>query len=131
MRRELTRLESQHALEDERVRIARDIHDDLGARVTQISLVSGLAQADPGLSEKARADFNAISGMARELVSALYETVWAVNPQNDNLDALGNYVCQMVDRLCDNAQLPRRLRVPSCPPTSKYPANSATTLSWP
>jgi signal transduction histidine kinase len=115
MRRELARLESQHALEHERVRIARDIHDDLGARVTQISLVSGLAQGDPGLSEKARADFNAISGMARELVSALYETVWAVNPQNDNLDALGNYVCQTVDRLCDNAQLPRRLRVAELP----------------
>jgi len=115
MRRELARLESQRALEHERVRIARDIHDDLGARVTQISLVSGLAQGDHNLSEKARADFNAISGMARELVSALYETVWAVNPENDNLDALGNYVCQMVDNLCDKAQLPRRLRVAELP----------------
>jgi signal transduction histidine kinase len=115
MRGELARLESQRALEHERVRIARDIHDDLGARVTQISLVSGLAQSDQALSEKARTDFNAISGMARELVSALYETVWAVNPENDNLDALGNYVCQMVDNLCDKAQLPRRLRVAELP----------------
>lgn len=115
MRRELARLESQRALEHERVRIARDIHDDLGARVTQISLVSGLAQGDQTLSEKARSDFNAISGMARELVSALYETVWAVNPENDNLDALGNYVCQMVDNLCDKAQLTRRLRVAELP----------------
>jgi signal transduction histidine kinase len=67
------------------------------------------------LSEKARAEFNAISGMARELVSALYETVWAVNPENDNLDALGNYVCQMVDNLCDKAQLRRRLRMADLP----------------
>ena len=115
LRRELAHLESQRALEHERVRIARDIHDDLGARVTQISLVSGLAQGDPALSEKARGDFNAISGMARELVSALYETVWAVNPENDNLDALGNYICQMVDNLCDKAQLPHRLRVANLP----------------
>jgi signal transduction histidine kinase len=115
MRRELARLESQRALEHERVRIARDIHDDLGARVTQICLVSGLAQGDATLSEKARSEFNSISGMARELVSALYETVWAVNPENDNLDALGNYVCQMVDNLCDRAQLPRRLRVAELP----------------
>ena len=86
-----------------------------GARVTQISLVSGLAQSDHMLSEKARAEFNAISGMARELVSALYETVWAVNPENDNLDALGNYVCQMVDNLCDKAQLRRRLRMADLP----------------
>jgi signal transduction histidine kinase len=115
MRRELARLESQRALEHERLRIARDIHDDLGARVTQISLLSGLAQSDQTLSEKARGDFNAISGMARDLVSALYETVWAVNPENDNLDALGNYICQMVDNLCEKAQLPRRLRVAELP----------------
>ncbi|MGH7971549.1 MAG: histidine kinase, partial [Limisphaerales bacterium] len=76
-RKELARLESQHALEHERLRIARDIHDDLGARVTQIALVSGVAQADRALSDKARADFNSISSMAHELVSALYENVWA------------------------------------------------------
>jgi len=115
MRRELALVQSQRAQEHERVRIARDIHDDLGARVTQISLLSGLAQSDQALSEKARADFNAISGMARDLVSALYETVWAVNPENDNLDALGNYICQMVANLCEKAQLPRRLRVAELP----------------
>ena len=115
MRRKLAVLESQRALEHERLRIAQDIHDDLGARVTQISLVSGLAQSDHTLSARARGEFNSISGMARELVSALYETVWAVNPENDNLDALGNYVCQMVDNLCDKAQLRRRLRVAELP----------------
>jgi signal transduction histidine kinase len=115
MRLELGRLENQRALEHERLRIARDIHDDLGARVTQMSLVSGLAQSDPALSEKARGDFNKLSTMAREMVSALYETVWTVNPENDNLDALGNYVCQMVDALCDKAQLRRRLRVAELP----------------
>jgi signal transduction histidine kinase len=115
MRRKLAVLESQRALEHERLRIAQDIHDDLGARVTQISLVSGMAQSDPSLSERARTEFNTISSMSRELVSAIYETVWAVNPENDNLDALGNYVCQMVDTLCDKAQLRRRLRVAELP----------------
>jgi signal transduction histidine kinase len=115
MRRELARVETQRSLEYERLRIARDIHDDLGARVTQISLLSGLAQSDSSLSDKARGDFNSISGMARDLVSALYETVWAVNPENDNLDALGNYICQMVANLCEQAQLPRRLRLAELP----------------
>jgi len=42
--------------------------------------------------------------MSRELVAALYETVAAVNPENDNLDALGNYLCQMTNHLCKHAQ---------------------------
>jgi signal transduction histidine kinase len=115
MRQELARIEKQRTLEQERLRIAHDIHDDLGARLTQISLASAMAQDSPGLSSAARSEFDRISQMARDTVSALYETVWAVNPENDNLDALGNYLCQMVHQLCEQAKLPCRLRVPELP----------------
>jgi signal transduction histidine kinase len=115
MRREMVRLQHQRALEQERLRIAQDIHDDLGARVTQISLLSAVAQGDASLPEKARAEFDRISRMTRELVAALYETVWAVNPENDNLDALGNYLCQMVNQLCVQARLRCRLNVADLP----------------
>jgi signal transduction histidine kinase len=122
MRREMVRLKGLQTLERERLRIAHDIHDDLGARVTQISLVSAMSQENAAFPEKARADFDRISKMSRELVSALYETVWAVNPENDNLDALGNYLCQMVNQLCeqsrfrcrfDMSDLPREIQVSS------------------
>jgi signal transduction histidine kinase len=122
IRREMLHLKSQQALERERLRIAHDIHDDLGARVTQISLLSAMSVDNPAFPEKARADFDRISRMSRELVSALYETVWAVNPENDNLDALGNYLCQMVNQLCERSQfrcrfhlsdLPREIQVSS------------------
>ena len=122
MRREMSRLKAQQTLEQERLRIAHDIHDDLGARVTQISLVSAMSQENPAFPEKARADFDRISRMSRDLVSALYETVWAVNPENDNLDALGNYLCQMVNQLCEQSRfrcrfdmldLPREIQVSS------------------
>lgn len=115
MRREMARLNQQRLLEEERLRIARNIHDDLGARVTQISLLSGLAHDDTSFPEKARKDFDDISNMSRELVSALYDTVWAVNPENDNLDALGSYLCQMVNQLCNQAQLRCRLHVLDLP----------------
>jgi signal transduction histidine kinase len=111
----MSRLDQQRMLELERVRIAQDIHDDLGARVTQISLVSGLAENDGTFSKKARDEFHRISFMSRDLVSALYETVWAVNPENDNLRAVGNYLCQMVNELCTPAQLRCRLHVPPLP----------------
>ena len=115
MQAEMLRLKNEQALERERLRIAHDIHDDLGARVTQISLLSAMSQDNPNFPDKARADFDQISQMSRELVSALYETVWAVNPENDNLDALGNYLCQMVNQLCERTGFRCRFHVVDLP----------------
>jgi len=115
MRGEMLRLKNQQVVEKERLRIAQDIHDDLGARITEISLVSALAKKNSASPETACADFDKISAMSRDLISALYETVWAVNPENDNLDALGNYLCQMTNHLCKHAQLPCRLEVSDLP----------------
>jgi signal transduction histidine kinase len=115
MRREMVRLKQQRALEQERLRIAHDIHDDLGARITQISLLSAMSQGNTTFPEKARADFDKVSKMSRELVLALYETVWAVNPENDNLEALGNYICQMVKQLCETTALRCRFYVQNLP----------------
>jgi signal transduction histidine kinase len=111
----ILRLRQERALEQERLRIAQDIHDDLGARITQISLLSGMSQNDPQLPEKARAAFDTISRMSRDLVGALYETVWTVNPENDNLEALGGYLCQMVNQLCQQAELRCRLHLCELP----------------
>ena len=115
MRREMARLKQQRALEQERLRIAHDIHDDLGARVTQISLLSAMSQNNNSFPDKARADFDRISKMSRELVAALYETVWAVNPENDNLEALGSYLSQMANKLCDQTPLRCRFDMMSLP----------------
>jgi signal transduction histidine kinase len=115
MRHEMVYLKNLQALERERLRIAHDIHDDLGARVTQISLLSAMSQENEDFPEKARASFDRISQMSRELVSALYETVWTVNPENDNLDALGNYICQMVNQLCAGLQFRCRFHVQDLP----------------
>jgi len=104
MHRELAVLKNQQALERERLRIAQDIHDGLGARVSQISMVSSRAQDNQSFPEMARIEFDRISKISRELVSALYETVWTVDPENDNLDELGNYLCQIVNQLCERAQ---------------------------
>ena len=115
-RLQMQHLEQHLALDRERLRIAQDIHDDLGARVTQISLLSAVAQGKTSLPEEARTEFGKVSQMTRDLVSALYETVWAVNPENDNLDALVSYLCQMSNQYCAQAQLRCRLEIPETPP---------------
>ena len=129
MRNELLVLKGQQALEQERLRIAQDIHDDLGARVTQISLLSAMAQVNPEFSEKAKSEFAQVSQMSRDLVAALYETVWAVNPENDNLDAVGNYICQMVTTLCERSRLRCRFYVSELPQKPQISSQTRHNLS--
>jgi signal transduction histidine kinase len=111
--RRLERLRQQHLLEIERLRIARNIHDDLGARLTQISLVSALAAKDK--PENANDSFNKITRMTRDLVSALYETVWTVDPENDHLDSLVSFLCQLVPNMCEPANIRCRLDADEMP----------------
>jgi signal transduction histidine kinase len=113
MKRQVQELERQRALEHERLRIAQNIHDDLGARVTEIALLSSSSQLKPDLSlEEARAQFGSLSRLTNELVRALYETVWAVNPKNDDLDSLTSFVCQLAEQMCSQAQLRCRMEIP-------------------
>ena len=129
MRKEMQQLKQQRALEQERLRIAHDIHDDLGARVTQISLLSAMSQNNELFPEKARADFDRISKMSRELVGALYETVWAVNPENDNLEALGSYLCQMAVKMCEQTPLRCRFHVTGLPADVQLSSQSRHNIS--
>jgi signal transduction histidine kinase len=116
MKRQVQELERQRDLEQERFRIAQNIHDDLGARVTEIALLSSSAQLKPNLSHEARAEFGAVTRLTDDLVRALYETVWAVNPKNDDLDSLASFVCQTANQMCAQAQLRCRLQIPDLPP---------------
>ncbi len=93
-RRKLERLEQQRALERERTRIAQDLHDDLGAGLVEINFGSELAQ-DPALGpEEVREHTREIGARAREMVTALDEIVWAVNPKHDSVASLATYFCQ-------------------------------------
>ena len=91
LRHQLRVLEQQAALHKERARIAKDIHDDLGANLTQIALLGELAQQDSTTPEKAAERTNRISTTARQAIRSLDEIVWAVNPRNDTLAHLIDY----------------------------------------
>jgi signal transduction histidine kinase len=92
------RAESRHALEQERARIAKDLHDDLGANLTQIIFLSERVEgAQPGAPEAARW-FDLIPATARRTIQSLDEIVWAINPQNDSLESLANYLSQFAQQ---------------------------------
>ncbi len=108
-------LSQQQVLERERIRIAQDIHDDLGAQVTQITLVSAMAERTVDDAQASTQNFQRITELSRKLVASLYDTVWVVNPENDNLEAVGNYLCQTFKQLASQAGLSCRLEVPMLP----------------
>jgi signal transduction histidine kinase len=80
--------------------------------VTQISVLSSAAQKRPDIPPEARNDFASVSQLSRSLVDALYETVWAVSPENDHLDSLVTYICQVANQMCVQAGLKCRLQIP-------------------
>jgi signal transduction histidine kinase/ligand-binding sensor domain-containing protein len=94
LRRQLIVLEQQAALQRERERIAKDIHDDLGANLTQIAFLGELAHQDCGEPDKAAERVEKISATARQAIKSLDEIVWAVNPRNDTLAHLMDYAGQ-------------------------------------
>jgi signal transduction histidine kinase len=112
MRRRLERAERQRDIERERSRIARDIHDDLGAHLTRITMMSESAQgnlSDPG---RAAAGLQQINDTARELTRSMDEIVWAVSPRHDTLESLATYFEKFAHDWLASAGIRCRLDLP-------------------
>jgi len=115
MRRRLDEMERVHALDRERARIARDLHDDIGAGLTEIAMqtdwvrrdVQGLASA----ATVARAEKACASAM--DLVRSVDAIVWAVNPANDTLDRFVPYLTHSAEQFLDAAGVSMRFDVPA------------------
>jgi len=116
MQREVQRLEQRRAVEEERTRMARDIHDEMGSRFTQISLLAGRALKSAPADESVREPIRAINGAVKELASALEEIVWAANPSHDSLEGFSNYLSQYAGAVLRDAGLRCRLDIPTLLP---------------
>jgi signal transduction histidine kinase/streptogramin lyase len=113
LQRQLEIAERERAIESERTRIAKDIHDDLGASLTEIAILSDLAGNPAAPREQAGADVRKIAVKARELTRSLDEIVWAVNPQYDSLDSLVTYSCDFAQNYLQLAGVVCRLEIPT------------------
>ncbi len=99
------RVERQHAMEQERARIAQDLHDELGSGITEISMLATVASSASAPGNGAGGPLGEISDRAREMVTALDEIVWAMNPKHDSLESLVSYSCLYADRLLKLANI--------------------------
>jgi len=108
-RRKVERIRREHELERERARIAQDIHDDLGASLTRIGMLSQSAAGDLNDPARAGAELNDIYTTARDVTRAMDEIVWAVNPRHDTLESLTNYVTRFAHDFLSAAHIRCRL----------------------
>jgi signal transduction histidine kinase len=113
MRRKLERAERQRDIERERTRIARDIHDDLGAHLTRITMISESVRGYlDNASDPVATGLDKIYNMARELTRSMDEIVWAVNPRHDTLESLAAYLEKFAQDWMATAGIRCRLDLP-------------------
>ena len=127
-RRQIERLELLQATERERARIAQDLHDDLGAGLTQISLNSAMVQNPAVAPEVVAGMLQEIDQRAHELVTALDEIVWAVNPKNDTVPSLARYLCQFAQHCLQPGEITCRLEVAAALPNAPVSAEQRHQL---
>jgi signal transduction histidine kinase len=112
MRRKLELLEQQRTIERERARIAKDIHDDLGASLTRINLLSQSAQLGMDDLPQTLKNLDQICTTAWQLTRAMDEIVWAVDPQHDTLESLAAYMEKLIRELIVDSGMRCRLDFP-------------------
>lgn len=97
-RQRFARIEQENQLREERERIARDLHDDVAANLTLITMLKPPAVTGP--AEPGVRDFHRrAAALADAALDQLAEVVWATNPRFDTLDSLAAYLREMTHRL--------------------------------
>jgi ligand-binding sensor domain-containing protein/signal transduction histidine kinase len=122
-------LEQQLALALQRERIAKDMHDDLGASLTQIGLLSEHARRDPHQSPEVAADLKKIAEATRQTAQAADEMVWVVSPRHDSLESLATYLCQLAREYLEPSGIRCRLEVPETLPDVRVPSDVRHNLA--
>lgn len=103
--------EMQRAVQEERSRIARDLHDDLGANLTGLALQVDAAQELPSPGEY-RARQQTLARSLRTAVGRMREAIWTVDPACDTLESFCAYLGQHADTFLRGAGLRCRLDIP-------------------
>jgi signal transduction histidine kinase len=128
MRRRLHRAERQRDIERERSRIAKDIHDDLGASLTRINLLSQATQRSMDNIPQTTKNLDQICTTARQLTRAMDEIVWAVDPQHDTLDSLATYLGKLIHETLGDSGIRCRLDFPVHLPAQPVTAEARHNL---
>jgi len=96
-----------------RVQIATDLHDDVGARLTKVAMVTEWMDRETSSADRTKPHIQNIAGTTREIIRAMDEIVWTINPKNDTLDNLANYIFQYAQEYFQHTHVRCRLDLPA------------------
>jgi len=128
LRQQLRELEAQQALERERARISQDMHDEVGASLTQIAILSELLERNITRHDVAISYVKKISTTAQDVVGSLDEIVWFINPRHDTLESLLLYLREYLADYFEPAEIRCRFDFPAHIPAVPLPADVRRTI---
>jgi ligand-binding sensor domain-containing protein/signal transduction histidine kinase len=108
----LERLQMQNAMENERRRIARDLHDEFGSCLSGIALQGEAAAQTGNIPLPAQAEIVSMTRRVRQLIGTLDEVVWATNPENDSLANVVAYLCDHAEGFLSPTAIKIRVEAP-------------------
>jgi ligand-binding sensor domain-containing protein/signal transduction histidine kinase len=126
LRLKLERLGRQQAMEKERMRIAQDMHDEVGSKLTKIAYLSDIMTL--GSDRHEMESLQSIASTSRDLLQSLDEIVWAVNPRNDSLERLAAYLSQYATEYWQNTPVELDMDLPGGLPDHPLSAETRHSL---
>ena len=109
-----SRTERLVELERVRARIATDLHDDIGSSLTQIAILSEVANQQSGVADGANGSepIARIISVSNELVDTMSDIVWAINPKKDHLSDLLQRMRRFASDVFTARYIPFQFRAP-------------------
>jgi signal transduction histidine kinase/ligand-binding sensor domain-containing protein len=119
-------LEIQHVINQERLRISRDMHDEVGSALTEITYLSEMARQKPDAS---RSYLQEISMRSSQVIDNVSEIVWAMNPHNDTLDNLLARLRRHAAKYLDSADIRCLVKMPEIVPPLYVPGEDRRDIN--
>ena len=98
-------------LQQIRMRISRDLHDDIGSTLSSINMISSMANKSEAAGKKSSELFQTISFASRQAMELMNDIVWSINPKNDRMEMIIIRMRQYASEILEAAHIPFTLEM--------------------